>query len=435
MKKNKKEARLEINYVPGDTLDKCYLVATKGPIMTSVKVADLKMDDMFKDDKKPMAPEVKDPKDNKFDVKKPEGKGYKDVPMKELEEMLANLKQEKKIGQARIVAAELQRRAEALPDASKPKADGTHKPGDGPTQPSSFIKGLNGENLPDKSKPKADGTHKPGEGVTSPQALVKKFAEKAGNSILRLSNFWNYSKLHRRTQASLESTGDGVMAREPMAPPMAGKIPMAPVGKDIVAREPIAPSFKAPGTAGGETMKYWSGLGKSSLDTPMIGDQWARKVASLRKDLKSANTSIEKYKLKASILEQQLNKERKTALNHHKGKAIETIMSIVASSLIATDEEVMDLHERGLSMEDARVKAHSNAVDKKRASLNTHSLDALREIEATIKGVNPVQKIASKDPLDNPKNMPAIYNEDIESSSIEQRLSDSWPNEDNGQRE
>lgn len=359
---------LQIRYRQGETLDKSYFIATRGNLQTVVKASQL-LD---------------------------------------------------KATQAVILAKEASKGTEI----SKEKTDSEHTLGKEKTQPSDLVPK---DGKTEKETEKTDSTHSVGKDPIQPSDVVKKYADLAKGSILSLAKLWGSSITRNipvsRTAKLSNSTEN--LAREQVKPEAAkGSMTDAKQHDDQMAREKVAPEAKpGNGSFGREVKQYFNGL--QNTDHSTGGDaQWARKVASLNEQLKKSQAEVEQEKIKAELATKQLEAERKQAMEKEKSGLLSMIIQAeeAIGKIAALETDVVDLRDRGLSSEDANVKAYALAVDRERKRLASLDVKALEAIAETIVKLDIGGKVAS---FSKPANAPEIYRE-AGTESEENKLSRIW---------
>ena len=374
------ENNLTIRYLPGDSLKDCFFVARKGNLQVMKTASEL------------------------LDVKVQKA-------------IVASEK-----GGKPVTAAE---KAERIKDDSKPSPDNEWHPSQEGADPKSKVNPLSAnpaKDMKDDSKPSPDSTHELGKDPIQPSDVVKKYAQLLGatnvtfkkgekgsftaflssGSIARLAGLWNTQpRLVRKANiakdspeyAREEARGEG---RDPK-----NKSEMS------WAREPMTKDLAKPGSgsAGGEQKAFYQGF--SSKDLPAGGaDMWARKVNELTRVASSFEKDIKALKAENDVLRKTIEAAKQASVEKEKAHIIAGLISQMEKmgAIRADHNEVFDLKDRGLSHEEAEVKAYALAIDRKRAELKDLDVKALNAMLSNISDLGPsIQAKASKKDMEIPR--------------------------------
>lgn len=323
-------------------------------------------------------------------------------------------------------------------DAAKGKVDVKIQEGKEKIQPADVTKNLGGTDDAgdyDATKGKVDVKQQEGKEPIQPAQVVQKFAtqvggkvtklaedkksgvvtaEVEGGSIARIAQLWG-SKASLVKEAEL-SHEPGAWSRE---------FPK-PVDTSMTA-DKTAWSFEQPdrpgkpaGNRGASTVKYFGQYDKADLTgTP---DAWARKVASLNKELIQA-------KAEKKMLEAALSKERNEKIAEKKASLVSEIMSrMVEANALAPDMgEVLEWKEKGLEHDDAVAKVAALAQDRQKRELFAMDVAALEQMKKTISRFAVSNNRTSE--LENPKSVDVPFvgtDTSTGPTSMEDKLSAGW---------
>lgn len=321
-------------------------------------------------------------------------------------------------------------------------ADGTEKPdtelemGKEKSQPGEIAKGPAVEKLEDtvgdyaaEGTEKPDSDHAVGKDPIQPSDVVKKFAKIAQDengrfSVLRIAKAWgsnivSVASIARKAKIDNQPNVSWEV-KEPAAKPSDMLDPKAQEG--MIAREYKKGEGEPSGTKGNEVRSYFNTLDPKNLQEGG-GDQWARKVASLKTQLKEASAENEKLKLQNDILAKSMEKQKKEAEEEKKSQLVQAVLSAkeALGLITASEEAVLELRDTGLSPEQAEAKAYANAVDEEKKCLASLNESALRHIAKTLLGL---PKQSGKKTVSN---VPEIYRDtEQETELMETKLAKIW---------
>lgn len=373
--------KLDIRYKAGSTLENSYFIATKGGLQTAISAAKLL-------DGKTVEAINKSAKGTEFTV------------------------------------------GDAAADGTE-KPDTEHTLGKEKAQPSDHLKGLKDEkgvgDAAFAGTEKPDSEHKSGTDPIQPSDVVKKYADLAQNSIVRLAKSWGGTKIvsiSTRKVAKLDNSDSGLAREEVKPTAKPGDALNDKSQTEMVAREPKKSEAKPQGNRGGEQIKYYGKFNKGTL-SENGGEQWARKVASLQTQLKQANDKAVKAELQANLMAKQLETQKKIAEDKEKAQLVSSILGAeeALGHIAATNDAIMNLRDTGLGLEEAEVKAFAMAKESEKKRLSAMSNDALFAIAETLTQFKAPVKTASVKL--KASNAPELYRE-TELESEELKLSNLW---------
>lgn len=377
------ENNLTVRYVPGDKLEDCIFIARKGKLQASVSASKL----------------------------------------------LDKAAQSKILASERPAQIKQAWEAEKLKDDSKPSPDNTGQnvSNSDSGQPMDEVNPLSAEpakELKDESKPQPDHKIELGKDPEQPSDVVKRYAQMvgaksitfkkaedggfvahlSGASISRLAQLWGTApRLVKEVAKQANLAGNQNLAREHAQPEEYGKKNCGDM--PVYAREDVKPLAKPAGSQfGNESKSYFQGLNSKDLSTG--GEEgWAKKVAELSKEaatLKQANTAL---RLENETLKKSMEATKKASIEDKKMQVISTIVSFMekAGALRVSAEDILDLQEKGLSHDDAQVKAYSVLRDRKVAELRGLDLVALDTMAKNMSDFIPQVKTASRRNLEIPQ--------------------------------